>query len=156
MLLLLLLFLLFLLFFFSVFVFSIFFSSRNVTPLMETSLNSGLSFIKHVDCGRGVSKEAHKVLIEKTKKIVDFYCWLRKWELCYLESMEKQMVAFATEDDFFVNLFLCQAGLHALKRFRENIDGIVITPAKSCLLNYLPFSNQSKKTECVSILVSLV
>ena len=43
---------------------------------METALNSGLSFIKHVDCGRGVSKEAHKVLIEKTKKIVDFYCWL--------------------------------------------------------------------------------
>ena len=42
--------------------------SQNVTPLMETALNSGLSFIKHVDCGRGVSKEAHKVLIEKTKK----------------------------------------------------------------------------------------
>ena len=123
---------------------------------METALNSGLSFIKHVDCGREVSKEAHKVLIEKTKKIVDFYCWLRKWELCYLESMERQMVAFATDDDFFVNLFLCQAGLHALKRFQENIDGIVITPAKSCLLNYLPFSNQSKKTECVSISVSLV
>ena len=123
---------------------------------METALNSGLSFIKHVDCVRGVSKEAHKVLIEKIKKIVDFYCWLRKWELCYLESMERQMVAFATEDFFFVNLFLCQAGLHALKRFQENIDSIVITPAKSCLLNYLPFSNQSKKTECVSILVSLV
>ena len=123
---------------------------------METALNSGLSFIKHVDCGRGVSKEAHKVLIEKTKKIGDCYFWLRKWELCYLESMERQMVAFATEDDFFVNLFLCQAGLHALKRFQENIDGIVITPAKSCLLNYLPFSNQSKKTECVSISVSLV
>ena len=33
--------------------------SQNVTPLMETALNSGLSFIKHVDCGRGVSKEAH-------------------------------------------------------------------------------------------------
>ena len=65
------------------------FFSQNVTPLMETALNSGLSFIKHVDCGRGVSKEAHKVLIEKTKKIVDFYCWLRKWELCYLESMER-------------------------------------------------------------------
>ena len=145
--------------FFVVFVLSVFvcFSfSQNVTPLMETALNSGLSFIKHVDCGREVSKEAHKVLIEKTKKIVDFYCWLRKWELCYLESMERQMVAFATEDDFFVNLFLCQAGLHALKRFQENIDGIVITPAKSCLLNYLPFSNQSKKTECVSISVSLV
>ena len=63
------------------------------------------------------------------------------------------MVAFATEDDFFVNLFLCKAGLHALKRFQENT---LITPAKSCLLNYLPFSNQSKKTECVSILVSLV
>ena len=75
---------------------------------METALNSGLSFIKHVDCGRGVSKEAHKVLIEKTKKIVDFYCWLRKWELCYLESMERQMIAFATEDYFFVNLFLCK------------------------------------------------
>ena len=48
---------------------------------METALNSGLNFIKHVDCVRGVSKEAHKVLIEKTKKFVDFYCWLRKWEL---------------------------------------------------------------------------
>ena len=34
---------------------------------METALNSGLSFIKHVDCGRGLSKEAHKVLIEKQK-----------------------------------------------------------------------------------------
>ena len=66
-----------------------FFFGQNVTPLMETALNSGLSFIKHVDCGRGVSKEAHKVLIEKTKKIGDFYCWLRKWELCYLESMER-------------------------------------------------------------------
>ena len=153
---LLLLLLLFFVFVFVLSVFVCFFFSQNVTPLMETALNSGLSFIKHVDCGRGVSKEAHKVLIEKTKKIVDFYCWLRKWELCYLESMERQMVAFATEDDFFVNLFLCQAGLHALKRFQENIDGIVITPAKSCLLNYLPFSNQSKKTECVSISVSLV
>ena len=153
---LLLLLLLFFVFVFVLSVFVCFFFSQNVTPLMETALNSGLSFIKHVDCGRGVSKEAHKVLIEKTKKIVDFYCWLRKWELCYLESMERQMVAFATEDDFFVNLFLCQAGLHALKRFQENIDSIVITPAKSCLLNYLPFSNQSKKTECVSILVSLV
>ena len=46
-----------------------FFFGQNVTPLMETALNSGLSFIKHVDCGRGVSKEAHKVLIEKTKKL---------------------------------------------------------------------------------------
>ena len=46
--------------------------------------------------------------------------------------------------------------LHALMRFQENIDSIVITPAKFCLLNYLPFSNQSKKTECVSISVSLV
>ena len=33
--------------------------SQNVTPVMETALNSGLSFIKDVDCGRGVSKEAH-------------------------------------------------------------------------------------------------
>ena len=78
---------------------------------METSLNSGLSFIKHVDCGRGVSKEAHKVLIEKTKKIGDFYCWLRKWELCYLESMERQMVAFATEDDFFCKSISLLSGL---------------------------------------------
>ena len=54
---------------------------------METSLNSGLSFIKHVDCGRGVSKEAHKVLIEKTKKIAGFgngnyviwKAWRGKW-----------------------------------------------------------------------------
>ena len=57
--------------FFVVFVISVFvcfFFSQNVTPLIKTALNSGLSFIKHVDCGRGVSKEAHKVLIEKTKK----------------------------------------------------------------------------------------
>ena len=67
-----------------------------------------------------------------------------------------EATATAAEDDFFVNLFLCEGGLHALKRFQENIDSIVITPAKSCLLNYLPFSNQSKKTECVSISVSLV
>ena len=55
---------------------------------METALNSGLSFIKHVDCGRGVSKEAHKVLIEKTEKNVDFFgngnyviwkAWRGKW-----------------------------------------------------------------------------
>ena len=38
---------------------------------MNINLNSGFSFIKHVDCGREVSKEAHKVLI-KIKKIVDF------------------------------------------------------------------------------------
>ena len=67
-----------------------------------------------------------------------------------------EATATATEDDFFVNLFLCEGGLHALKRFQENIDSIVITPAQSCLQNYLPFSNQSKKTECVSISVSLV
>ena len=57
--------------FFVVFVISVFvcfFFSQNVTPLIKTALNSGLSFIKHVDCGRGVSKEAHKVLIEKQKK----------------------------------------------------------------------------------------
>ena len=73
-----------------------------------------------------------------------------------LSGKHGEATATATEDDFFVNLFLCEGGLHALKRFQENIDSIVITPAKSCLLNYLPFSNQSKKTECVSILVSLV
>ena len=67
-----------------------------------------------------------------------------------------EATATATEDDFFVNLFLCEGGLHALKRFQENIDSIVIIPAQSCLQNYLPFSNQSKKTECVSISVSLV
>ena len=58
--------------FFVVFVNSVFvcfFFSQNVTPPIKTALNSGLSFIKHVDCGRGVSKEAHKVLIEKTKKM---------------------------------------------------------------------------------------
>ena len=52
------------------FVFLIFWS-QNVTPLMNSNLNSGFSFIKQVDCGREVSKEAHKVLI-KIKKIVDF------------------------------------------------------------------------------------
>ena len=85
----LLLLLLFLLFLFLFYQFLFVFFSQHVTPLMETALNSGLSFIKHVDCGRGVSKEAYKVLIEK--KNVDFYCWLRKWELCYLESMERQL-----------------------------------------------------------------
>ena len=29
---------------------------------MNITLNYGLNFIKHVDCGREVSKEAHKVL----------------------------------------------------------------------------------------------
>ena len=62
---------------------------------MKATLNSGLNFIKHVDCGREMSKEAHKVLIEKQFKIVDFYCWLRKWELYYLANMERQMVTFA-------------------------------------------------------------
>ena len=76
--------------FFVVFVISVFvcfFFSQNVTPLMETALNSGLSFIKHVDCGRGVSKEARKVLIKKTKKIAGFgngnyviwKAWRGKW-----------------------------------------------------------------------------
>ena len=65
----LLLLLLFLLFLFLFYQFLFVFFSQNVTPLMETALNSGLSFIKHVDCGRGVSKEAHKVLIEKQKKL---------------------------------------------------------------------------------------
>ena len=54
---------------------------------MKAALNYGLNFIKHVDCGREVSKEAHKVLIEKQFKIVDFYCWLRKWEFYYLTNM---------------------------------------------------------------------
>ena len=63
--------------------------------LMKATLNYGLNFIKHVDCGREVSKEAHKVLVEKQFKIVDFYCWLRKWELYYLANMERQMVTFA-------------------------------------------------------------
>ena len=62
---------------------------------MKALLSYGLNFIKHVDCGREVSKEAHKVLIEKQFKIVDFYCWLRKWELYYLVNMERQMVTFA-------------------------------------------------------------
>ena len=62
---------------------------------MTATLNSGLNFIKHVDCGREMSKEAHKVLIAKQFKIVDFYCWLRKWELYYLVNMERQTVTFA-------------------------------------------------------------
>ena len=33
---------------------------------MKATLNYGLNVIKHVDCGREVSKEAHEVLIEKT------------------------------------------------------------------------------------------
>ena len=40
------------------------FLSQNVTPLMKAILNYGLNFIEHVDCGREVSKEAQKVLIE--------------------------------------------------------------------------------------------
>ena len=55
---------------------------------MKATLNYGLNFITHVDCGREVSKEAHKVLIEKQFKFVDFYCWLRKWEFYYLTNME--------------------------------------------------------------------
>ena len=58
---------------------------------MKATLNYGLNVIKHVDCGREVSKEAHEVLI----KTVDFYCWLWKWELYYLANMERQMVTFA-------------------------------------------------------------
>ena len=61
---------------------------------METTLNSGLNFSKHVDCGREVSKEAQKVLIRKQFKIVDFHYWLRKWELYCLANMERQMVKF--------------------------------------------------------------
>ena len=69
---------------------------------MNITLNSGLSFIKHVDCGREVSKEAHRVLIKIKEN-----CRLLEWELCYLANIERQMVAFATEDDFFfVNRFL--------------------------------------------------
>ena len=63
---------------------------------MKATPNYGLNFIKHVDCNREVSKEAHKVLIEKQFKIVDFHYWLRKWELYYLPNMERQMVTFAT------------------------------------------------------------
>ena len=48
---------------------------------MKATLNYGLNVIKHVDCGREVSKEAHEVLIEKQFKTVDFYCWLWKWEI---------------------------------------------------------------------------
>ena len=55
---------------------------------MKAALNYGLNFIKHVDCGREVTKEAHKVLIGKQLEIVDFYCWLRKWEFYYLTKME--------------------------------------------------------------------
>ena len=35
---------------------------------MKATLNYGLNFITHVDCGREVSKEAHKVLIEKGER----------------------------------------------------------------------------------------
>ena len=62
--------------------------------LMKATLNYGLNFIKHVDCGREVSKEAHRVLIEKQFKIVDFYCWLRKWELYYKEIYTKKHAVF--------------------------------------------------------------
>ena len=62
---------------------------------MKALLSYGLNFIEHVDCRRKVSMEAYKVLIEKQFKIVDFYCWLRKWELYYLVNMERQTVTFA-------------------------------------------------------------
>ena len=62
---------------------------------MKATLNFGLNFIKHIDCCREMSKEAHKVLIEKQFKIVDIYCWLRKWGLYYLANMERQTVTFA-------------------------------------------------------------
>ena len=68
---------------------------------METALNSVLSFIKHVDCDRVLSEEAHKVFITKQKSC-RFSCWLLKWELCYLANIERQMVAVI----FFVNRFL--------------------------------------------------
>ena len=55
---------------------------------MKATLNYGLNFIKHVDCVREVTNEAHKVLIGKQFKIVDFHCWLRKWEFYYLTNME--------------------------------------------------------------------
>ena len=75
---------------------------------MKATLNYGLNVIKHVDCGREVSKEAHEVLIEKQFKTVDFYCWLWKWELYYLANMERQMVTFAIQDEVLGNLFLCR------------------------------------------------
>ena len=36
---------------------------------MKATLNSGLNFIKHVDCGREMSKEAHKVLLKNNLKL---------------------------------------------------------------------------------------
>ena len=39
---------------------------------MKTTLNSGLGFIKHVKCGREVSKEAHKVLFKIKKNCSQF------------------------------------------------------------------------------------
>ena len=76
---------------------------------METALNSGLSFIKHVDCGRGVSKEAHKVLIEKTKKKCRFLLLASEMGIMLSgKHGEENGSIKATEDYFFVNLFLCK------------------------------------------------
>ena len=36
---------------------------------MKTTLNYELNFIIHVDCGREVRKEAHKVLMQKKKNL---------------------------------------------------------------------------------------
>ena len=77
--------------------------------LDSADLNSGLSFIKsikRVDCDRGVRKEPHKVLI----KIEEMQIFIAGFgnENYDLESMERQIVAFATEDDSFVNLFRCE------------------------------------------------
>ena len=69
--------------------------------LNSAALNSGLSF-------KSIKRERNRTKCVLRLKNVDFYCWLRKWELCYLESMERQIVAFATEDGSSVNLFLCE------------------------------------------------
>ena len=44
---------------------------------MKATLNYGLNFITHVDCGREVCKEAHKVLVEKNFKFWIFIAGLR-------------------------------------------------------------------------------
>ena len=68
--------------------------------------------------------------------------WTKK---IYQEQRKWILVLQATSKDFARRLDIPQltrqeelrAGLHALMRYQGNIDSIVITPAKSCLLNYI-------------------
>ena len=83
--------------------------------------------------------------------------WTKKKRILGLQATTQRDFARRVDKPQLTRQEELRAGFHAsLKRFHENIDSIVITPAKCCSLNYLPFQNQSKKTEYDSISVSLV